>query len=72
MANNPDWAGAHGQGWALVGASNHALGEREAHDYYATDPKAIPLLLEQESFGRVIIEPACGEGHLSKALIEAG
>lgn len=72
MANNPDWTGNKATTWAVLGASNHALGERQPHDYYATDPRAIPLLLEQESFGKVIIEPACGEGHLSKALIEAG
>lgn len=42
--------------------------EREAFDYYATDPKAVEMLLELEQFAPVIWEPACGEGHISKVL----
>ena len=38
------------------------------HDYYATSPKAVELLLEQEKFYQYIWEPACGEGHMSKVL----
>lgn len=38
------------------------------HDYYATEPKAVELLLEQETFHPYIWEPACGEGHISKVL----
>ena len=55
-----------------LGASNHSTSEREPHDYYATDPKAAELLLAVEDFSQVIWEPACGEGHLSKALEQAG
>ncbi len=44
----------------------------ERNDYYATDPKAIELLLEQEAFSRNVWEPACGEGHISKVLEEKG
>ena len=29
-----------------LGASNHSVSEREKDDYYATDPKALELLLE--------------------------
>ena len=54
--------------FTTLGASNHALEEREQHDYYATDPKAVELLLELEQFAPVIWEPACGEGHISKVL----
>lgn len=54
--------------FTTLGASNHALEEREQHDYYATDPKAVELLLELEQFSPVIWEPACGEGHISKVL----
>ena len=54
--------------FTTLGASNHALEEREQHDYYATDPKAVELLLELEPFAPVIWEPACGEGHISKVL----
>lgn len=44
----------------------------EAHDYYATEPRAVELLLENEKFADAIWEPACGEGHISKVLEEAG
>lgn len=58
--------------FAAIGASNHSNGEREQDDYYATDPKALELLLELEQFDNVILEPACGEGHLSQLLIRKG
>lgn len=38
------------------------------HDYYATEPRAVELLLENENFAGPIWEPACGEGHISKVL----
>nr|DAS77023.1 MAG TPA: adenine-specific methyltransferase [Caudoviricetes sp.] len=57
--------------YAPLGASNHVKNEREKNDYYATDPKAIDFLLKRESFENVL-EPACGEGHLSKRLILHG
>lgn len=50
----------------VVGNSRSA--DAEPNDYYATDPKALELLLEQERFSNNIWEPACGEGHLSKVL----
>ena len=52
--------------FATLGSSNHVPEEREAFDYYATDPKAVEMLLELEQFAPVIWEPACGEGHISK------
>ncbi len=45
---------------------------REENDYYATDPKAIDLLLQHEVFDRNIWECACGEGNLSEALKDYG
>lgn len=45
---------------------------RETHDYYATDPKAIKLLLKHEIFSKNIWEPACGEGNLSEVLKQHG
>lgn len=44
------------------------------HDYYATDPRAVDLLLEAELFDSdtPIWEPACGEGHISEALKQYG
>lgn len=55
-----------------IGASNHCLTEREKDDYYATEPKAIDMLLTKERPAAKIWECACGEGHLSKRLIEKG
>lgn len=58
--------------FVTIGANNHTNEIREKDDYYATDPKAIDLLLEQEKFAPMIWEPACGEGHMSKKLEEHG
>lgn len=41
---------------------------RETHDYYATDPKAVELLLQLEIFDKNIWECACGESHISNVL----
>lgn len=54
--------------FATLGASNHGSQPREKHDYYATDPIAMELLLNEETFSKDIWECACGEGHLSKVL----
>ena len=54
----------------LVGNNRHA--DAEPNDYYATEPRAVELLLEQESFSKNIWEPACGEGHISKVLEDHG
>lgn len=48
-----------------LGASNHSRHERQAEDYYATDPIAAKLLLEVEPELNNIWECACGEGHLA-------
>lgn len=52
----------------------HAVGsdERERDDYYATEPKAVELLLDLEKFNSNILEPCCGEGHISEVLKQAG
>ena len=67
-----DWTGNSQAAFATLGAEGHATRERAEYDYYATDPRAVELLLEQEEFERTIWEPACGEGHISKVLIEHG
>ncbi len=46
--------------------------ERAQHDYYATPPKAVELLLGKEVFAPEIWEPACGEGHIAKVLTAHG
>lgn len=58
--------------YATVGATNRSKFEREQHDYYATDPIAIELLLDKVRFSRDVWECACGEGHLSKVLRSRG
>ena len=69
---NRDWTGNSRSIYATLGASNHTGKEREADDYYATDPVAIDLLLSEEKFNNKIWEPACGEGHMSKCLVKHG
>ena len=50
--------------------ANRRRQDAETNDYYATDPRAVELLLAHEEFDRrrCIWEPACGEGHISKVL----
>ena len=66
--SNKDWTGNTKSIFTTLGASNHVDHERQEDDYYATEPKAMELLLEQETFSHKIWEPACGGGHLSKVL----
>lgn len=67
-----DWTGNQNSIYKTLGASSHTDEERQEHDYYATEPSAVEILLEQEKFNREIWEPACGEGHISKVLKAAG
>ena len=69
MKMNKDWIGNKAATFATLAASNHSAGEREVNDYYATEPKAVELLLEKETFNKHILEPSCGEGHISNVLI---
>lgn len=72
MTTTKDWTG-NSVSWNKIGGyTAHAIGEREENDYYATDPKAVEKLLAVETFREDIWEPACGEGHLSKKMIELG
>lgn len=55
------------------GCSNHSVtGNRQEHDYYATEPLAVAELLKVENFDKNIYECACGEGHISEVLKQAG
>ena len=58
--------------YATIGASNHSVNDRDADDYYATDPKALEALLQFEVFHDNVWEPACGGGHLSRVLEDCG
>lgn len=67
-----DWTGNTKSVYATLAASNHSDAERQCEDYYATEPKAIELLLEVETFSPVIWECACGGGHMAKVLEKNG
>lgn len=67
-----DWIANSKSTFSTMGASNHSLNDRSKHDYYATEPKAVKLLLEVEKFDGKIWECACGEGHLSKEMKRLG
>ena len=58
--------------FTTLGASNHITEERAAHDYYATDPKALEMLLGMEKFSEHVWECACGGGHLCEVLKKHG
>lgn len=70
--NNKDWNGNGNSIYKTLGASNHTDKEREVNDYYATEPKALELLLDLENFSPYVWECACGEGHLSEVLKSRG
>lgn len=70
--SDKDWVGSQKSLFVTMGASNHAKEAREVNDYYATDPWAIDCLKEKIELPHVILEPSCGEGHLSKRLEALG
>ena len=72
MTTNKDWTGNSKAIFSCHGASNHSKEEREFYDYYATPPVATELLCELETFSKNILEPCCGEGHISKVLQKYG
>ena len=73
MNSTKDWIGTKTSVYTTLGASNHSKKKiRPKHDYYATEPKAMELLLTEEKFYPLIWECACGEGHLSKVLESHG
>jgi hypothetical protein len=67
-----DWTGNKNSIFKTLGASNHTDKEREVNDYYATDPIAAQLLMQNEKLHKDIWECACGGGHLSKEFEKAG
>ena len=69
---NKDWTGNKKSIFTTLGSSSHALGDRQEDDYYATEPSAIDDLFAVEVFSETILEPCCGQGHLSKRMIDLG
>lgn len=56
----------------MLGATNRDGKDREANDYYATDPVGIDRLLKVFEIPQKIYECACGRGDLSERLIASG
>jgi hypothetical protein len=67
-----DWTGGFNSVFKTLGASNHTNHERGDHDYYATSPLALELFAPHYPIAHKVWEPSCGEGHLSKWLVEHG
>lgn len=67
-----DWKGGNASTFKTIGASNHTDHDRADKDYYATEPAATEWLCKIEHFGGPILEPSCGEGHISRQLQKAG
>lgn len=62
-------------GFNAIGCSNHTDKPRAERDFYATDPKAIDILIDECKDIELhddIWEPACGMGHLSERLKQHG
>ncbi len=57
---------------AKVSAPDIRYPKRAPFEFYPTPPEATRALLSVESFEGSIWEPACGDGAISKVLIEAG
>lgn len=72
MIKSKDWLGNSKSVYTTLGASNHSEGEREINDFYATDPIAAEWLVKLEDLNKEILEPACGQGHLSEVLKKHG
>jgi len=67
-----DWTGTSQSLFATLGSSSHSERDRETHDFYATEPRAVELLCDLERFHPVILEPACGKGHIAEVLTGRG
>lgn len=67
-----DWTGNGNSIYKTLGATNHTENEREANDYYATEPKAAELLCAVENLSPAIWECACGSGHLAEVFRKHG
>lgn len=55
-------------GYSMAGTS--VSRERIANDYYATPPETTKAILDKVELTGSILEPACGEGHISNVLKE--
>lgn len=51
-------------------AGGNPKNERVENDFYATNPKAVEMLLQKEDFYGNFLEPCVGQGHIAKVLEE--
>ena len=58
--------------YVCLGARNYAKTDRHKEDFYATEAKATKLLCDVEQFNNKILEPCCGQGHMSEVLKSNG
>lgn len=63
-----DWKGNSKSTFVTLGASSHSEHERQSEDYYATESLATEWLCKLETFNHRVLEPSCGEGHISEVL----
>ena len=67
-----DWTGNTKSVYSTLGASSHSNGDRQEHDYYATEPKAAEMLCDLIELKSPVWECACGGGHIADVLKEHG
>lgn len=68
-----DWTGNSMALFSTNGDTSHGNEEREEHDFYATPPEAVEMLVtELEGFEDKILEPCCGAGHIVNVLFNNG
>jgi hypothetical protein len=57
-------------------AGGNSTSEREKNDFYATDPETVKIFLnaflKENILKGNVLEPACGDGNISKTLEETG
>lgn len=70
--NNKDWSSNSKSVSSSSGFGSHSEKDRVDNDYYATHPIAITELFKLEQFNNLIIEPSCGEGHLTQEMERLG
>ncbi len=73
-----DWKGSSKSSvYTVMGATGHGKEDREENDFYATDPKAVDILLSPNEGNLVfptkeLLEPSAGKGHLAERLKSYG
>lgn len=63
-----DWTGTK----QFISSCNNRKVDSAENDYYATEPKAVEILLQNETFNHYVWECAVGGGHIANVLTNAG